>query len=356
MNDIWDQVVGQDQAVGRLVSSAVAPVHAYLFIGPPGSTKSEAARAFASLLIDPTGDPDSRTARLAIAGEHPDIREIRRVGASILGPQADEIVRSAAMAPSEGSRKVMILHEFHLLSADAAAKLLKTIEEPPASTSFIVLADQLPPELVTIASRCVRIDFRPISDDLLEHALRLEGHSHEVAVNAARSANGDIDRARLLASDPQLVLRRDAFAGSVARLDGTGSTTASIVDELLGLIEAAAEPLTAKHAVEIEALEARVAALGERGSGRKDLADRHKRELRRHRTDELRSGLSALAGVYRDALVAGSARRPDELASAIDALHTAMAALDRNPNEQLLLQNLFLHLPGVSASAGAAVG
>jgi DNA polymerase-3 subunit delta' len=350
VNDLWAQVVGQDAAVERLVSCAAAPVHAYLFIGPPGSTKNEAARAFAALLIDPSGDPTSRTARLAVAGEHPDIREVRRTGASISKDQAEDIIRSASLAPTEGPRKVMVLHEFHLLNADAAAKLLKTIEEPPASTSFVVLADQLPPELVTIASRCVRIDFRPIGADMLEHVLRSEGHSHEVAVNAAQSAGGDLDRARLLASDPQLVQRREAFAGAAMRLDGTGSAATAVVDELLGLIEAAAAPLTDKHAAEIAELEARVAAIGERGSGRKDLTDRHKREMRRHRTDELRAGLSALAGVYRDALVSNPGRRPDALVAAIDALHAAMAALDRNPNEQLLLQNLMLHLPTVAGS------
>ena len=350
MNDLWSQVVGQDAAIDRLVSCAASPVHAYLFIGPPGSTKDQAARAFAALLIDPTGDPASRTARLAVAGEHPDIREVRRVGASISRDQADEIVRSAALAPTEGPRKVMILHEFHLLSADAAAKLLKTIEEPPASTSFIVLADQLPPELVTIASRCVRIDFRPVSTDLLEHVLRTEGHGHEVAESAARSAGGDLDRARLLAADPQLVMRREAFAGVARRLDGSGTTACAVVDELLGLIEAAAEPLTARQAAEMEELDARVAAVGERGSGRKEITDRHKRELRRHRTDELRAGLSALAGVYRDALVTNPGRRPDELVKAVDLLHQAMAALDRNPNEQLLLQNLMLHLPQVTGA------
>jgi DNA polymerase III subunit delta' len=348
VNDLWSQVVGQDPAISRLLSCAAAPVHAYLFIGPPGSTKNEAARAFASLLIDPSGDPMSRTARLAVAGEHPDIREVKRTGASISRDQADDIVRTAAMAPTESARKVLVLHEFHLLSADAAAKLLKTIEEPPASTSFIVLADQLPPELVTIASRCVRIDFRPISTDLLEHVLRSEGHSHDVAVSAAQSAAGDLDRARLLASDPQLVLRREAFAGAAARLDGTGTAAAAVVDELLGLIDAAAAPLADRHAEEIAVLEARVSALGERGSGRKDLTDRHKRELRRHRTDELRAGLSALAGVYRDALVSNPGRRPDALVAAIEALHSAMASLDRNPNEQLLLQNLMLHLPTVA--------
>ena len=49
MSGLWDGVVGQDRAVARLVSCAAAPVHAYLFVGPPGCTKDVAARAFAAL-------------------------------------------------------------------------------------------------------------------------------------------------------------------------------------------------------------------------------------------------------------------------------------------------------------------
>lgn len=353
MTTIWSHVVGQDSAVDRLTASANDPVHAYLFIGPPGSTKIEAARAFAALLLDPSGDPMSRTSRLALGGEHPDVIEVHRTGAAMVKDQATDIIRKAATSPTEGSRKVLVLHDFHVLNAEAAARLLKSIEEPPPSTVFIVLADQLPLELVTIASRCVRIDFRPISADLLESTLRSEGIPHDVAVDAAASAGGDLDRARLLASDPQLVLRRHAFASVASRLDGTGTAVAAIVDELMGLIDAAAEPLVERQDSELADLEARVAQTGERGSGRKDLADRHKRELRRHRTDELRSGLSTLAGVYRDAAIRETDRRAAACLTAVDQLHTAMASLERNPNEALLLQNLLMHLPGVRAEASA---
>ena len=68
---IWDRVVGQPTAVALLTAAAADPVHAYLFVGPAGSTKLQAARAFAALLLDPTGDPAGRDARLAAAGEHP---------------------------------------------------------------------------------------------------------------------------------------------------------------------------------------------------------------------------------------------------------------------------------------------
>jgi len=94
-------------------------------------------------------------------------------------------------------------------------------------------------------------------------------------------------------------------------------------------------------------LQERIALAGERGSGRKQLEDRHKRELRRHRTDELRSGLTVMASSYRDALVRGDIRRPDSLVAAVQRIHGAIEALDRNPNESLLLQALLLDLPSL---------
>jgi DNA polymerase-3 subunit delta' len=141
--------------------------------------------------------------------------------------------------------------------------------------------------------------------------------------------------------------RRHAFAAIPRRLDGTGTTVATLCTELNGLIDAAAAPLAARQADEASALEARVAATGERGSGRKQLEERHKRELRRHRTDELRTGLSVVAGTYRDALVAGHLNRPDAAVHAVRRIHLSLDALERNPNETLLLQSLLLDLPSL---------
>ena len=303
---IWDAVVGQDRAVDALRRAAVSPVHAYLFVGPPGTTKDEAARAFAALLLTGSEDAGSRDARLALAGEHPDVREVVRVGPAISAEQAAEIVRQAALSPVEGERKVLILHEFHLLNAVGAGRLLKTIEEPPASTHFVVLADFVPVDLVTIASRCVRIEFGPIPAAVLAERLVAEGAEAEPARQAADAAGGDLTRARLLAADPQFAERRRAFAELPRRIDGTGATVVAATADLLARIEAAAAPLAARHAVEIAELEVREQRLGSRGSGRAAIEARHKRELRKHRTDELRSGLAAIAATYRDALVDGT--------------------------------------------------
>ena len=344
---VWDGVVGQRRAVEKLRSSAADPVHAYLFVGPQGSTKDIAARAFAALVLTGSDDPDARSARLALHGEHPDVREVRRVGASISKDQIDDIVRSAALAPIESDRKVMILDEFHLLDAQGAARLLKTLEEPPASTMFIVLADQVDAELVTIASRCVRIEFAPIDQAAICDVLVAEGHDPTASQAAARSAAGSLNRARVLVSDQGLAARRDAFASIPHRLDGTGGTVVNLVEEIIRLADQSAASLGPIHAAEIAELEERVAAAGERGSGRKTLEDRHKREVRRYRTDELRSGLGVMAGSYRDALVAASAPRPDAATRAVSRIHDALEALERNPNEALLLQSLLLELPSL---------
>ena len=264
---VWDGVVGQPTAVEHLRRAAAAPVHAYLLVGPSGSTKHEAARAFAAALLAGDDDPGGRDARLALAGEHPDVHEVERVGAAISKDQAVEIVHLTSLAPVEGSRKVLILHDFHLLTGEAAARLLKSIEEPPPSTIFVVLADFVPLDLITISSRCVRIDFRSIPDDVLAARLRADGVDDETTAVVVAAAGGDLTRARLLAHDPALVERRRAFAELPRRLDGTGATVMAAVDELLAQIDAAAGPLTERQAAEVAELDARREQFGERGSG-----------------------------------------------------------------------------------------
>lgn len=351
MNDthpgpVWDDVVGQAAAVARLRAAADrGPVHAYLFLGPAGSTKLQAARAFAARLMTGAEDADERNARLILRGEHPDVHEVRRAGAAIDKQQADEIVRAASMSPAEGHSKVMILEEFHLLAANGAARLLKTIEEPPPSTTFLILADFVPNDLVTISSRCARIDFRAIGPDVVAARLVAEGIDPGAAMTAARASHGDLDRARVLAIDPALAERRAAFAAAPHHLDGSGSVALRTAAELLAMIDAAAEPLTARHADEVAELDARIAAHGERGSGKKQLDDRHKRELRRHRTDELRSGLAAMAATYRDTATSSTTADLDACADAVRRIHRAIETLDRNPNEKLLVETLLWSLP-----------
>lgn len=343
MNDLWGAVIGQQRAVGLLSAAAARPVHAYLLVGPPGSGKRQAARAFAAELL---GGAD-RDVALVGRGEHPDVREIHRVGAAISVEQADEVIHLASMSPVEGARKVLILDEFHLLRPEAAAKLLKTIEEPPPSTVFCVLADDIGPDLVTIASRCVRVEFGPLAESVVIEALVAEGVEFEHAHLAAAAAHGDLDRARLLAADPGAAARRALFTALPHRIDGTGATAARLADEIVTTVDSAAAALTARHDAEIAAAAERATRLGDkRGSkgAAKSMEERHKREIRRHRTDELRSGLLAMAHVYRDELAAGTARDGAGALAAVAAITQLATDLDRNPNEALQLQALLVRL------------
>ncbi|MGH9189833.1 MAG: hypothetical protein ACRD0Q_07365 [Acidimicrobiales bacterium] len=344
MADPFDLVVGQERAVSALRAAARTPVHAYMLVGPPGSGKRQAAIAFgAAILCADGGCGHCETCRRAMAEVHPDLVVVEREGASISVEQAREIRRLALRSPHEGDRKVLVLADFHLVQ-EAGPVLLKVVEEPPASTVFAILAEHVPPDLATIASRCVQVSFDAVRSEEVAAHLVATGVDPGTAAEVAVAAGGRLDRALLLADDPGFGTRRDAWRAVPSRLDGTGAAVSVVAAELVAMLgEAAVGPLEARHATERAELDERAEWAGERGSGRKQLADRHKRELRRLRTDELRFGLATLAAVYRDAITAGTgeARR---CAAALDAIQETATALVRNPSETLLLQAMLLRL------------
>lgn len=348
--DAWSEVVGQDRAVALLRSAAAGdPVHAWLFVGPTGSGKRAAARAFAGDLLaasaDAAGNHDdaARARALAAQEQHPDLVVVERVGASISADQADEIVTRASRSATEGNRKVLVLDEFHRIAEGVAPKLLKTIEEPPPGTFFVVLADELPPALVTIASRCVRVDFSPVPTPAIVDRLVADGIPAERAAEAAGYSGGDLRRARLLATDDRLALRVAAWRDLPRRIDGRGATATAVVADLRAAIDDVEAPLRARQEQEVAELNERIERYGQRGSGARELEARHKREVRRLRTDELRLGLSSLAASYRDELVVSAdPARPIE---GLDAIRQAEADLRFNPNEELWLTALVLRLP-----------
>lgn len=352
-------VVGQPAAVAQLMAAAARPVHAYLLHGPPGSGKRAAAFAFAAALLCPAGGCGScRSCGRVLAGVHPDVVVAERAGASLDVDAARGLVARAQRRPFEADRQVLIVPDVHLADRSAPA-LLKTLEEPPPATVFVLLSEDLPPAMETVASRCVPIAFTALSEETVTSWLTERGVEGERATAVALASGGRLDRARLLAEDPAFEERRQRWRTVPGRLDGTGSAAAQVAAELLSLTEDALSPLRDQHAEEVRALEAQMEATGiPLATPRRQLEERHRRAERRWRTDELRSGLAALAGVYRDRLVAtaggdGSAAAAGPVARAaeerraaahIRVIEQCSAALDRNVQEGLLMESLMVEL------------
>ena len=131
------------------------------------------------------------------------------------------------------------------------------------------------------------------------------------------------------------------------RLDGTGAKAAELAAEVKALIDDAQEVIDARHLEEAAELQERIERYGQRGSGKRDIEERHKREVRRHRTAELRFTLATFAAAYRDALA--DARHPDRVVAGLHRIDAAALALERFPSESLLLQSLLSQLPSLPA-------
>ena len=174
------EVTGQDTVKAILSRSAaedrVAP--AYLLSGTRGVGKTTIARIFAKALNcehAPTGEPCNQCeqCRRITQGNHVDVVEID--GASNRGIDDARRLREAiSYAPMEGRYKVFIIDEAHMLTRESFNALLKTLEEPPARSTFILATTEVHKFPVTIVSRCQHFVFKAIPEaGLVEHLTRV---------------------------------------------------------------------------------------------------------------------------------------------------------------------------------------
>jgi DNA polymerase-3 subunit delta' len=352
--DLWAEAVGQGAAATQLRAAAVNPVHAYLLLGHEGWGARAVAAAFAAdvLSVGLDGAAAERVRALVAAGGFADLFTIEPEGNQLRKEEVDELIRRAYQSPTESAHKVLVLPRFDTAGDIAWSRMLKVLEEPPASTVWVLLAEDLEAGMATVASRSVVIPLVPVPNAAVAERLVTEGHGADVAATAALAAAGDLALARLLVSDERLALRVDAWRRVPTQLDGSGHAVWRLVGEVRAAIDDSLAHMKRRFD-ETEAERAdQIEALGLPKGQLRDLVDSNRRQLRRARTAEIRLGLATLGARYRDAITL-AAGRPNahrkallDAVAAIDATYEAIAV--RNGNEALQLQALFLRLPSLA--------
>lgn len=359
MPDVFDALVGQDRAVEALRRFARKPVHAYLFTGPVGSSLHDAVIAFAAALQCPDkGCGHCEACRLVLEGKDPDVYVAERAGVSWRVDDLREADRVSRRRPLGAGYQIIVLEEVDLTTTGAAPSapaLLKSLEEPPTRTIFLLSAEEVPEGLETIESRCVEVRLRGLGEDDLEAILVADGADRDAARMAAIAASGNLRRARVLVRDAALGERIATWRAVPERLSGTPAASAALASEISAALDRAIAPLQMLQEEELEHRIADAREMGQRSvANRKDIDAQFKREQRRFRIDELRFGLTALTNVYRERLVQGlegasqgDAKSEYRVAASLEAIDVVLKAnqrLSSNMDETLLLNDLMLSL------------
>lgn len=214
------EIVGHKQSVKILIKavSSGRVAHAYLFAGPEGVGKETTAMSFArALLCSHPVDGDAcgtcRECRQVSGGNHPDFYLVEPAGSSIKIEQVREIQRRVPYCPYQGGRKIFLIRQAEAMTAEAANCILKTLEEPPGDTVFILLSARPQVLLPTILSRCQAIYFKAMSvPDLIRGLVNLKGVSEEEARLYASLSGGSMGRALSYASGSLMADRDGANA------------------------------------------------------------------------------------------------------------------------------------------------
>ena len=315
---VWDDLQGQAPVVEQLRRGAAqaTPNHAWLFTGPPGSGRSNAARAFAAALLCDAPDPalrgcgECKACRTALAGSHADVTSVTTEKVTISIVEARELVRKAQDKPSTGRWRVIIVEDADRMQERSTNVLLKAIEEPPPRTIWLLCAPSPGDVLVTIRSRCRAVSLRlPPVEDVADLLVRRDGIDPEVAQNAARAAQSHIGIAKRLATDEGARTRRESIVRLPLSLRNVSGAMKAAAD-LVVLAEAeATSSFEQRDAAERQAL---LASLGASETGAvppsirsqvKRLEEDQVRRAKRSKNDYFDRALTDLLSFYRDVLM-----------------------------------------------------
>ena len=325
---VFDNLIDQEHVISILQEAVSAAsdstnqsqemTHAWLFTGPPGSGRSNAALAFAAALVCRNGGcNDCTDCNTATTGSHADVELIKTEGLSIKIDEVRDLITRASWSPAVGNYRVVVIEDADRLTESAANALLKAIEEPGLRTVWLLCAPSSTDVLPTIRSRTRSLVLRTPSIAAVAKLLEKEKFSPAMADFAARVSQGHIGRARHLAKSEEARTRRQA----ILKISLMITDIASAFKAAQVLVEAAKaeaeEEAERRDDVEISALKE---AWGQQGSkltqggskAVKELEKEQKSRTTRMIRDYLDRALLDIATLYRDILLIQS-NSPDSI-------------------------------------------
>ena len=354
---VWEDLVGQEGPVAVLQRAARAAAevvggrpgagmtHAWLFTGPPGSGRSNAARAFAAALqCEQGGCGVCHACRTVTGGTHADLEVVATEQLSIKVDFARALITRAARHPSQGRWRVILVEDADRMGEKAFDALLKAIEEPPPRTVWMLCAPSPEDVPVTVRSRCRSMRLRvPSVEAVAELLVRRDGVDAPMAAFAARAAQSHIGMARRLARDEGARNRRREILRMAFELRGVTDaiTRAGDLVEVAGeeSVAALAERDGAERAALLHSLGADgvptppAAVRGQLNQLERD----QKSRATRFKRDVVDRALQDLLSVYRDVLVL-QLGADVELVNA--SMHEAMQELARTGSPEVTLQQM----------------
>ncbi|MBL3899207.1 DNA polymerase III subunit delta' [Bifidobacterium longum subsp. suis] len=316
---VWDSLVGQQPVIDMLSRIAQGDpgqiTQSWLICGPPGSGRSNMARAFAAALESPDhgmNDEPTRVTQQVLAGTHPDVTVLATNKVTIGIDQVREIITASEQMPATAPWRIIIIEDVDRMLERTTNVLLKEIEEPAEHCIWLLCAPSAQDVLPTIRSRTRIVNLAvPSTQAVAGFLTSTTNVEPKVAQRAARLAEGHIGIAKLYATDEQVMTDRDELVVGVLNL-ARASDAVLLAGNLIDNAKAQAEVDASRTAADQEAEFRRINGLepGERIPPKLRGAfnqiakkDDLKRLTTRRTRDVLDRALNSIASIYRDVAV-----------------------------------------------------
>lgn len=316
---VWDSLVGQKPVIDMLSRIAQGDpsqiTQSWLICGPPGSGRSNMARAFAAALESPDHGMSAEPARVTqqvLAGTHPDVTVLTTNKVTIGIDQVREIITTSEQMPATAPWRIIIIEDVDRMLERTTNVLLKEIEEPAEHCIWLLCAPSAQDVLPTIRSRTRIVNLAvPSTQAVAGFLTSTTNVEPKVAQRAARLAEGHIGIAKLYATDERVMSDRDELVVGVlnlARASDAVLLAGNLIDNAKAQAEADANRITAGQEAEFRRINGlapsdRIPPKLRGAFNQIAKKDDVKRLVTRRTRDVLDRALNSIASIYRDVAV-----------------------------------------------------